>query len=193
MCIFHAEKKSHRKDSFLVFPPPNTTPGIFSPLPWRRHDGTSNHVHLCSKWVSTPARSHMHQGASSLAAKAEQRLSGFGYGPCLFLWSVCKKAPCCSQVSALVCRLCYSAPWSRHCSFVPSLRCLFLASALVTVYSNHRMLGMRLVSRIKKNSEIGHAAILGKRGVRISCVKANQAMAMMLPATPPYRTWLQVW
>lgn len=31
----------------------------------------------------------------------------------------------------------------------------YLASALVTVYSNHRMLGMRLVSRIKKNSEMG--------------------------------------
>lgn len=44
-----------------------------------------------------------------------------------------------------------------------------------------------------QNTETYHAAILGKRGVRISCVKANQAMAMMLPATPPYRTWLQVW
>lgn len=28
-------------------------------------------------------------GSIQLAAKAEQRLSGFGYGPCLFLWSVC--------------------------------------------------------------------------------------------------------
>lgn len=82
---------------------------------------------------------------------------------------------------------------SSHCSFVPSLRCRFLASALVTVYSNHRMFGIRLVSRIKRNSEIGHAAILGNSGVRISCVKANHAMAITHPTTPPYATWLHVW
>lgn len=27
------KEKSHRNDSFLVFPPPNMTPGIFSPFP----------------------------------------------------------------------------------------------------------------------------------------------------------------
>lgn len=122
----------------------------------------------------------------------------------------------------------------------------YLASDLVTVYSNHKMLGIRLVSRTRKYSEIGlsnhekgneksiysaitteiyigpfksqyrhnrpvhlaiqavyklsshdtrrkqrneispyHAAILGNIGVSTSCVKKNQIMPKVLPATPP--------
>lgn len=36
-----------------------------------------------------------------------------------------------------------------------SKKTTYLASDLVTVYSNHKMLGMRLVSRTRKYSEIG--------------------------------------
>ena len=43
----------------------------------------------------------------------------------------------------------------RGCGPVPATRSTHLASARVTVYSNQRTLGMRLVSRIRKNSEIG--------------------------------------
>lgn len=72
-----------------------------------------------------------------------------------------------------------------HWSFVPSFRCLFLASDLVTVYSNHKMLGIRLVSRTRKYSDIGQAAILGNNGVSTSCVKKNHIMPIVQPATPP--------
>lgn len=103
----------------------------------------------------------------------------------------------------------------------------YLASDLVTVYSNHKMLGIRLVSRTRKYSDIGlsnekrrplgetslrclfwprttlsspvtqergkqrkerttyHAAILGNNGVSTSCVKKNQTMPIVLPASPP--------
>lgn len=41
----------------------------------------------------------------------------------------------------------------------------YLASDLVTVYSNQRMLGIRLVSRTRKNSDIGLSAVRdGERG-----------------------------
>lgn len=185
---------------FLVLPPPNKPSGIFSPFPRLRHDGTFQ-LAMCICVINEVLLLHgptcimEHPASCKSQSKGLQALSmvpACSFGPSV-------KTPCCSQV----CTGLYSCPSPlipafcshvlSHCSFVPSLRCLFLASALVTVYSNHRMLGMRLVSLIKKNSEAGHAAILGNKGVKISCVNANQAMAMMLPATPPYKTWLQVW
>lgn len=91
------------------------------------------------------------------------------------------------------------------------VKVLYLASDLVTVYSNHRMLGMRLVSLTRKNSEIGlrkqsqtsrripaglilrtrksaycyQAAILGKTGVSTSWVIKNHTTPITIPATPP--------
>lgn len=47
-------------------------------------------------------------------------------------------------------RLCPTEPGPRDCWHLTHL-----ASARVTVYSNQSTLGMRLVSRIRKNSEIG--------------------------------------
>lgn len=47
-------------------------------------------------------------------------------------------------------RLCPTEPGPRDCCSLTHL-----ASARVTVYSNQSTLGMRLVSRIRKNSEIG--------------------------------------
>lgn len=73
----------------------------------------------------------------------------------------------------------------HHWSFVPSFRCLFRASERVTVYSNQRMLGIRLVSRTRKYSDSGQAAILGNNGVSTSCVKKNQITLIVQPATPP--------
>lgn len=45
------------------------------------------------------------------------------------------------------------APLSQD--LVTAVPLTYLASARVTVYSNQRTLGMRLVSRIRKNSETG--------------------------------------
>lgn len=99
------KEKSHRNDSFLVFPPPNMTHQAFSP-PSPDVDMMVHSNRQCASVLKMSFYSctvpHA-SGSIQLAAKAEQRLSGFGYGPCLFLWSVCLKAPCCSQVSALVC------------------------------------------------------------------------------------------
>lgn len=139
----------------------------------------------------------MHQGAISKLRKHQMQahwlLQAAGQSQ-HFLWSVCEMVPPPSLVSpgfpvcVVLSKLKQGTSGKNHCSFVPSFRCLFLASARVTVYSNHRMFGIRLVSRIRKNSEIGHAAILGKSGVSNSCVKINQATAMILPATPPFIT-----
>lgn len=45
----------------------------------------------------------------------------------------------------------------------------YLASDLVTVYSNHKMLGIRLVSRTRKYSDIGLSIVKkGKQNIRVA-------------------------
>lgn len=112
-----------------------------------------------------------------------------------------------------------SAHWPdirRHCDFIDTS---FLdrarASVRIFVYSNHRILGINVVSRSNRYSDIRlenishvirfaranefftiltyHETIIGNVGVRTTCVTTNHTEPNIIPMKAPYRTWETVW
>lgn len=74
-----------------------------------------------------------------------------------------------------------------------SFRARARASVRILVYSNHKTLGIKVVSRNSRYSDNRHETTMGKNGVKTVCTIINHAVPNINPINAPKNTWVFEW